>query len=61
METSESGGRIHGTMIETLMKRLEEAEAKAAEHLDGWQRAQAEFVNYKNRMARDQEDPSVSR
>lgn len=41
--------------IEALMKRLEEAEAKVAEHLDGWQRAQAEFINYKNRMQRDQE------
>jgi molecular chaperone GrpE len=43
------------TEIETLMKRLEEAEAKVAEHRDGWQRAQAEFVNYKNRVQRDQE------
>jgi molecular chaperone GrpE len=41
--------------IEALLKRLEEAEAKVAEHRDGWQRAQAEFVNYKNRIARDQE------
>jgi molecular chaperone GrpE len=41
--------------MEALMKRLEEAEAKVAEHLDGWQRAQAEFVNYKNRVQRDQE------
>ncbi len=41
--------------IEALMKRLDEAEAKVAEHLDGWQRAQAEFVNYKNRVLRDQE------
>ena len=41
--------------IEALMKRLEEAEAKVAEHLDGWQRAQAEFINYKNRVQRDQE------
>jgi len=41
--------------IDALMKRLEEAEAKVAEHLDGWQRAQAEFVNYKNRVLRDQE------
>lgn len=40
---------------EALMKRLEQAEAKVAEHLDGWQRAQAEFVNYKNRVQRDQE------
>ncbi len=41
--------------IEALMKRLEEAEAKVAEHRDGWQRAQAEFINYKNRIQRDQE------
>jgi molecular chaperone GrpE len=41
--------------IEEFMKRLEEAEAKVAEHLDGWQRAQADFVNYKSRVQRDQE------
>ena len=41
--------------VAELMKRLEEAEAKVAEHRDGWQRAQAEFVNYKNRIQRDQE------
>jgi len=41
------------TGIEVLQKQLEEAEAKAAENLDGWQRAQAEFVNYKNRVQRD--------
>jgi len=41
--------------IEALQKQLEEAEAKAAENLDGWQRAQAEFINYKNRVQRDRE------
>ena len=41
--------------IEALMKRLEEAEAKVAEHRDGWQRAQADFINYKSRVQRDQE------
>ena len=41
--------------VAELMKRLEEAEAKVAEHRDGWQRAQAEFVNYKNRIQRDAE------
>jgi molecular chaperone GrpE len=40
---------------EELMKRLEESEAKVAEHLEGWQRAQADFINYKNRVQRDQE------
>lgn len=46
--------------IAELMKKLEEAEAKVAEHRDGWQRAQAEFVNYKNRIARDQETQRVT-
>lgn len=41
--------------IEELQKRLEEVEAKAAENLDGWQRSQAEFINYKNRIQRDRE------
>lgn len=49
------GGEPTNAEMEALMKRLEEAEAKVAEHLDGWQRAQAEFVNYKNRVQRDQE------
>jgi molecular chaperone GrpE len=38
-----------------LQEKLAEVEAKAAENLDGWQRAQAEFANYKKRLARDQE------
>jgi len=41
--------------IEALQKQLEEAQARAAENLDGWQRSQAEFVNYKNRVQRDRE------
>jgi molecular chaperone GrpE len=43
------------TEFEALQKQLEEAEAKAAENLDGWQRTQAEFINYKNRVQRDRE------
>lgn len=38
-----------------LMKKLEEAEAQAAEHRSDLQRERAEFVNYKNRITRDQE------
>jgi molecular chaperone GrpE len=41
--------------IEALQTRVKEAEAKAAENLDGWQRSQAEFINYKNRVQRDRE------
>ena len=41
--------------IEALQRQLEESQAKAAENLDGWQRSQAEFINYKNRVQRDRE------
>lgn len=42
-----------------LQAQLDEAQAKAAENLDGWQRAQAEFANYKKRQARDLEVQSA--
>jgi molecular chaperone GrpE len=38
---------------EILNQRLEQAQADAAENLDGWQRALAEFQNYKKRVERD--------
>jgi len=53
-EMPENGEQIT-TELEELQKQLEEAEAKAAENLDGWQRTQAEFVNYKNRVQRDRQ------
>jgi molecular chaperone GrpE len=40
---------------EQLQMQLEQVEAKAAENLDGWQRAQAEFANFKKRLERDRE------
>lgn len=51
-ESPENGGQAQAE-IEALTKRLEEAEAKASEYKDGWQRTQADFINYKNRVARD--------
>ena len=46
--------------LDALQKRAEEAEARAreletksAENLDGWQRAVAEFQNYRKRVERD--------
>ena len=56
----ENGEQLEGyeqvlAEIDALQKQLEEAQAKAAENLDGWQRAQAEFINYKNRVQRDRE------
>jgi len=36
--------------LEKLRQELEEARAKADEYLDGWQRSQAEFANYRKRQ-----------
>jgi molecular chaperone GrpE len=42
--------------LTALRQELEEHKAKAAEYLDGWQRARAEFANYKKRIGKEQED-----
>jgi molecular chaperone GrpE len=42
-----------------LQEKLAEVEAKAVENLDGWQRSQAEFANYKKRLAREQEQQAA--
>ncbi len=42
-----------GPEAETIRLELQEALAKAAENLDGWQRALAEFQNYRKRIERD--------
>jgi molecular chaperone GrpE len=62
LENSEQpeGNKQAQAEIESLKKQLDELQAKAAENLDGWQRAQAEFVNYKNRVQRDREVDYVS-
>ena len=36
--------------LEAMRAELEQTQAQAAEYLDGWQRARAEFANYKKRM-----------
>ena len=41
---------------EDLTESLAEAKAKAAEYLAGWQRAQADFINYKRRCEQEKED-----
>lgn len=53
-ETLENGEKAQAE-IEALNIQLEEVNARAQENLDGWQRSQAEFVNYKNRVQRDRE------
>ena len=39
--------------LEALKKSLTDANAKSTEYLDGWQRARAEFANYKKRQESD--------
>jgi len=38
-----------GDQVKKLKEKLKEAEGKAKEYLDGWQRAQADFVNIRKR------------
>ena len=46
--------------MEALKRQVEDAEAKLAESVEGWQRAAAEFQNYKKRLERDKELMYVS-
>ncbi|MBV6403012.1 MAG: Protein GrpE [Anaerolineales bacterium] len=41
--------------VEALKRQLEDAEAKLAESVEGWQRSQADFQNYRKRVERDNE------
>lgn len=42
--------------LEELQAELVSLRAQAAEYMDGWQRARAEFVNYRKRVERERED-----
>ena len=42
--------------LTALRQELEEQKDKAAEYLDGWQRARAEFANHKKRVEKEQQD-----
>ncbi|MBM4422556.1 MAG: nucleotide exchange factor GrpE [Chloroflexi bacterium] len=44
--------------VAELKAQIEAASAKAAEYLDGWQRARADFANYKKRIERENADLS---
>lgn len=52
-QQDEPAGQSQTSEIETLRAELEQAQAKVAENLDGWQRALAEFQNYRKRIDRD--------
>jgi molecular chaperone GrpE len=53
-EPSEEVEAAEDDSVTELRQQLEDAQAEAAENLDGWQRAKAEFINYKKRNEREQ-------
>lgn len=46
--------------LEAVNAALSEAEARAAEYLDGWQRARAEFANYRRRQEQQRQQMQVA-
>lgn len=46
--------------LQSLQTKLDEAERKAAEYLDGWQRSQASFANFRKRSEAEQESWRVT-
>src|SRR4051812_16054245 len=46
----------NGTAEVSIEKQLAEALTKSAEYLDGWQRARADFANYKKRADKERDE-----
>ncbi|MEE9508070.1 MAG: nucleotide exchange factor GrpE [Anaerolineales bacterium] len=60
LEINEAG-EVEGSLSEgdeqsDLQSELEEIRSQAEEYLDGWQRARAEFANYKKRIQKESEE-----
>ena len=55
-EPAGNGGEEAAGASAALQKELETAKAQAAEYLEGWQRARAEFANYKRRVEKEQSE-----
>jgi molecular chaperone GrpE len=54
IEENEAFDAEEEDVLDELITRLQTAEEESAKNLDGWQRAQAEFVNFRKRVERDQ-------
>ncbi len=54
VEARPQGDGVLPEELDSLRHELNECRTKADEYLDGWQRARAEFLNYKKRVERDQ-------
>jgi molecular chaperone GrpE len=60
-EETEEGLPVEGEdELAALNAALAEAEARAAEYLDGWQRARAEFANYRRRQEQQRKQMQVN-
>jgi molecular chaperone GrpE len=57
-EVDGNGNTVIGRVVEAeaLQTQLADVQAKAAEYLDGWQRARAEFANFRRRADKERED-----
>jgi molecular chaperone GrpE len=53
---ADDGNEATAEQIVALEEQLADAEAKAAEYLDGWQRARAEFANARKRLERERSE-----
>jgi molecular chaperone GrpE len=53
VDTDQQTVELNVEELEGLKKDLADSKAKMAEYLDGWQRARAEFANYKKRQESD--------
>lgn len=56
IEIEETDPAAIGDELNSHESELEELRKKADEYLDGWQRARAEFSNYKKRIQREREE-----
>jgi len=54
LKQNEEGALV--SELESLQSELSETKAKMQEYLDGWQRGQAEFSNYRKRLDQDKID-----
>jgi len=55
-EQPEAVAETDQSELKALKAELGEVQAQAAEYLDGWQRARAEFTNYKKRVEAEREN-----
>lgn len=51
-----SADELEDASKEDLIANLEQLQRQAEDYLDGWQRARAEFINFKNRVNREREE-----